>query len=312
MSTDEPHDALPDLPVRKPPSRRDPFDTDLLTMHDQALSIVVQLRRVPKVRAALPAVHHDADQLADQLYAVAKEADLRRMRAKQAHTTLRWRRGLSAELVSEARDWLALVRLAMKAVSGVPAVATVRAAAARPRRTCPTCRDALFEVLRALDEAGLATHPQVAAAYAAGGPLLKRLEAHLEALRLDAREDHEVSRINGEARSALLAELRRVRTLWETAARLTPDGLQPLDLRLVLANRAVRSPAPPVPEGETGPTDGVADGVADGLADGGVDGLAGGGALPPAEPGGDPGELGPACEADDRAQWVRIEVRQQD
>jgi hypothetical protein len=291
MSTDEPHDALPDVPVRKRPPRRDPFDTDLLTMYDQALSIVVQLRRIPQVRAALPAVHHDADQLADQLHAVAKHADLRGMRSKQAHTTLRWRHSLSDPLIAEARTWLAHVAVTLKLVPPAPGVATVRASTTLPRRTAAHCRDALIEVVRALEETGLVSDVRLAGPHAAGVDLRDRLVAHLDAIRLDGLHDREQSRTRSEARAALLAELRRVRAIWAAASTLTPGGLLPMDLRIVLANTATRAPAAAVE-----PTDAQ-----------GSPGAQEGEVVVPVD--GPPGASADPCEPEEGEPWVRVEVR---
>jgi hypothetical protein len=296
MSTDEPHDALPDLPPRKPPSRRDPFDTDLLTMHDQALSIVVQLRGIPKVRAALPAVHHDADQLADHLYAVAKEADLRRMRSEQAHTTLRWRRGLSDPLIEEAQIWVAHVAVTLKLVPPSPAIATVHATTTLPRRTATPCLNMMAEVLRALEETGLASDVRLAGPHAAGVDLRDRLAAHVEAIRLDVLNDRELSRVRAEARAKLLAELRRVRAIWAAASTVTPGGLPPMDLRIVLAKTGRREAAG---EPAVEPTDAQGGGAGQEGVEGGV--------VAPVD--GVPGGSEDPCAPDEGEPWVRVEVR---
>jgi hypothetical protein len=160
MSRDARHDPLPNpdpLPNRDPlpdgprPKRRvwrDPLDTDVLTMWDQARSVAHQLRILKDVRAALKVVKHDADELAAQLDAAAAHAYQPWMRSVHAHAALKWRHSLSEPLAAEAKAWLAHVGLVLKLVGRSPEVAVVRAGVGRPRRSWGQALAAVTEVVR--------------------------------------------------------------------------------------------------------------------------------------------------------------------
>jgi hypothetical protein len=304
MSTDAP-DALADVPPPKPPARRDPLDTDLLTMVDQARSVATQLRVVPPARAALPAVHHDADDLAAGLDVLLEAADTARKRAADAKFDTDWARRPRLGLVDETNQWVRHLHVSAK-LAGVDAGAAVdlHAVTRGPRYTAARCVSDVEGAVRLLDARGLSTQPLLRDAAARAVDLLARLTAHVEAVRVAELAAREAARARAAARAALLAELRRVRALWTAAHNLTPGGIPALDLRISRAASAQPPPPPPVE-----PTDAEDGAHLVGVGSGGTADAADAAATaPPAEV----SEVAPECPPDERTKWIRFEFGERD
>jgi hypothetical protein len=276
-------------------------------MADQARSVATQLRVVAPARAALPAVHHDADDLAAGLDVLIEAADTARKRGDDAKFDVHWARRPRPGLVEETNQWVRHLHVSAKLAGVDPgAAADLRAVTRGPRYTAARCVSDVEGAVRLLDARGLSTQPLLRDAAARAVDLLARLTAHVEAVRVAELAAREAARARAAARAALLAELRRVRALWTAASNLTPGGIPALDLRISRAATAQPPPPPPVE-----PTD-AEDAAHVAVVEVGSGGTADAAdvaapALPADVSDGDPG-----CPPDERTKWIRFEFGERD
>jgi hypothetical protein len=232
---------------------RDPLDTNLSAMIDQAQSVAVQLRVVQPARDALPAIGADADALAASVEAAASVAADAQAAADTAEADLAWAVAHDGTLRQDALGWVRALRDALRVVSAEPAMRSWadQLAAALPH--AHTRREGL---LAAVDQAWtlltdpaspLSNHPALAGSRAKGAEAAPPLLAHARARAEIARVAKAASVTRAAARADLLATLRAARATWRAAAACAPGAIPDLDLRLVAAAATARRSRPPSP-----------------------------------------------------------------
>lgn len=225
---------------------RDPLDTSLDVLIDQALSVAAQLRRTEVVRVSFATIGVDAHALADTVAAARATANhARAVRDREAALTLVSQED-GAALLHETQFWVQRTRLALSDPNiDAPHAAAAVLATLRHVRTLRAMTTAVRTSLQALivrrDQLSGVTH--IAALIDAGAALADRIDNHrVESENLYAARAIACARARAEA-GALRATLRDVRRTWRAAAignRLMP----PFDLRLAAAATATRRTGP--------------------------------------------------------------------
>lgn len=219
---------------------RDPLDTAIVVMLEQARSVVVQLRDTASGRAALAGAGEDPDALAAGLDAVrtrAWTANDDHLTAKRDGAALRARGKL---LVVAIQRWFVQLAnaLAIGEAMGDTAVsaaaADVRSTYGPERRTVPKATAAMRAAMGSLRThvAVLSRVPTFIVVNAAGETLLGHTNAY-DTEQVQAGIDlARLARENLAGRHELLAALRDVRRLWTAAADLSDSAVIDLDLRI--------------------------------------------------------------------------------
>jgi hypothetical protein len=259
---------------------RDPLDTSLDVLIDQALSVAAQLRRTEVVRVSFATIGIDAHALADTVAAARATANhARAVRDREAALTLVSQED-GAALLEETQFWVQRTRLALSDPNiDAPHAAAAVLATLRHVRTLRAMATAVRTPLQALlvrrDQLSGVTH--IAALIDAGAALADRIDKHkVESETLYAARAVACASARAEA-GALRATLRDVRRTWRAAAignRLMP----PFDLRLAAAATANRRTGPRAADPAAPPADAGAPPA--GAPPTGADGAA----LPDAEP----------------------------
>jgi hypothetical protein len=219
---------------------RDPLDTKLVALQEQAVHLRVQLLRIDDARAALARLSADADRLIAALLAAeaaALDAWVKRDRAVGALEAGSRRSG---ELIDEVERWSRLVRRCLVLAESRWAVSRVREALpVRGNRFAPLPALVRGSVAAlTVHAAALGAHERFDPLRADGASLADRLDAHAAHLEICAQRSTDTAANVRAARAALLAECRVVRAAW-AAARVIDPYVPKLDLRIVRAEAAV-------------------------------------------------------------------------
>jgi hypothetical protein len=234
---------------------RDPLDTKLVALQEQAVHLRAQLRGVDTARAALTRLSADADQLAADLEAAEAAATAAWVARDHAVAAQELASRKSGGLLAEVAAWSRLVRRCL-------AWAEPSWAASRVREALPA-RVNRFAPQPALVRAAVAALTVHAAALGAperfdplradGASLADRLDAHAAHLATCAQRNTDTAAALRDARAAILAQCRVVRAAW-SAARVVDPHVPKLDLRIVRAEAAVAQRAETVDAPAAEPT----------------------------------------------------------
>ncbi len=276
---------------------RDPLDTKLVALQEQAVHLRAQLRGVDSARAALARLSGDADQLIADLEAAEATAMAAWVARDHAVAAQELASRRSGELLEEVAAWSRLVRRCL-------AWAEPSWAASRVREALPA-RVNRFAPQPALVRAAVAALTVHAAALGAperfdplradGASLADRLDAHAAHLATCAQRSADTAATLRAARAAILAQCRVVRAAW-SAARVVDPHVPKLDLRIVRAESAAAARAQ---DAEPGPTESPTDTTASAPAahPPAAEPPPSGASTPPAATAGDPAALAPPTTA---------------
>ncbi len=229
----------------------DPLDVDVLTLLDQALSVVDQLDGVEGARAALRTFGDDPDALRSALQADIAAAEAGWARRERAVARRSVARAAGRDVVTRCIAWFTQLRrvLAVIALSADHHVAVhaVRSALPRQVRTLNETTATFAAVQAAIATVSLADQPGWTALLAEVPSLAADLHAADARVRRADLDANAASAERTATVAALRARLRDVRARWKVAATL--PGVPPLDLRIgrsAVASRAAPRAEPPV------------------------------------------------------------------
>lgn len=220
---------------------RDPLDTALLVMLDQAKSVRDQLRAHAPAREALDAISESADALADRVDAAYEASMAAHLQSTLAQRKVPRARGAGLAVAGHGRDWLARLDLRLRLASRTKdlvvraAVRTVRSRMPKERRRYRGMRVGVIDVVPVLELERAALGPSVGPLVDEGLGLVadfNRVQASLDAAVVASAAA--VAR-SATQRLVLLAALREARLLWTAAADASDKPVGALDLRICAA-----------------------------------------------------------------------------
>lgn len=222
---------------------RDPLDTAILVMADQARAVAEQLDRVDAARAALVAIREDPEALAASVRAARDAAVAARVERELAVAGVTTVKRRMAAGVRGSADWLSGLGRALLAAEAVDrlevqvACAQVRAVMVGERRRFPGLLAGMHKLVPVLELqfavlSGISLFDVV---IPAGRQHLSVMTALADDLTVATTARRQASARERLLRTALLRALREVRRAW-TSAVATGAGVPELDLRVVKGN----------------------------------------------------------------------------
>jgi hypothetical protein len=223
----------------------DPLDVDVLTLLDQALSVVDQLDGVEGARAALRTFGDDPDALRSALQADIAAAEAGWARRQRALARRSVARAAARDVVTRCIAWFTQLRRVLAVISLSAdhhvAVHAVRSALPRQVRTLNETTATFAAVRAAIATVSLADQPGWTALLTEVPSLAADLHAADARVRRANLDANAASAERTATVAALRTRLRDVRARWKVAATL--PGVPPLDLRI--GRSAVASRAAP-------------------------------------------------------------------